>query len=108
MPISYTQAALGSEIEVPTLDKIEKLVIARGTQSGEVFKIRGKGVADPRSGRVGDLLVQTFIATPKKVSAKQEELLRQLAEMEEVEVLPQRKNFLRRLKEYFGPEASSK
>lgn len=108
MPISYTQAALGSEIEVPTLDKIEKLVIARGTQSGEVFKIRGKGVADPRSGRVGDLLVQTFIETPKKVSAKQEELLRQLAEMEEVEVLPQRKNFLRRLKEYFGPEASSK
>lgn len=106
LPVSYTQAALGAEIQVPTLDGPEKLVIARGTQSGEVFKIRGKGVADPRGGRVGDLLVQTFIETPKKVSGEQEELLRKLAELEEVEVLPQRKNFLRRLTEYFGTETS--
>lgn len=104
LPVSYTQAALGSEIEVPTLNGPEKLVIARGTQSGEVFKLRGQGVADPRGGRVGDLLVQTFIETPKNVSGAQEELLRQLAEIEEVDVLPQRKNFLRRIAEYFGSE----
>ncbi len=106
LPITYTQAALGAEIDVPTLDGPHTLVIARGTQSGEVFKIRDKGIVDPRRGGVGDLLVQTFIETPKKVSGEQEELLRKLAEMEEVEVLPQRKNFLRRLKEYFGSESA--
>lgn len=106
LPISYTQAALGSEIEVPTLDGPTKLVIDRGTQSGEVFKMRGKGVTDPRSGRLGDLLVQTFIETPKRVSGEQEELLRKLAEIEEVEVLPQRKNFLQRIKEYFAAESN--
>ncbi|MEZ6092953.1 MAG: molecular chaperone DnaJ [Pirellulaceae bacterium] len=102
MPIAYTQAALGADIEVPTLDGPKPLTIKRGTQSGEVFKLPGCGVPDPKSGRVGDLLVQTFIETPKKISAEQEKVLRELAELEKVEVLPQRKNFLDRFKEYFG------
>jgi molecular chaperone DnaJ len=102
MPISYTQAALGGEIEVPTLEGREKLKVARGTQSGEVFKLAGKGMPNPQSGQRGDLLVQTFIETPKKMSAEQEQLLRQLAELEHVEVLPARKNFLSRITEYFA------
>jgi molecular chaperone DnaJ len=102
MPISYTQAALGGEIEVPTLEGREKLRIARGTQSGEVFKLAGKGVPNPQGGPRGDLLVQTFIETPKKMSSEQEELLRKLAELEHVEVLPARKNFLSRITEYFA------
>ena len=102
MPITYTQAALGAEIEVPTLDGPDKLVIARGTQSGEVFKLSGRGMPNPRGGGKGDLLVQTFIETPKKISAEQEELLRNLAELENADVLPERKNFLRRLTEYFA------
>jgi len=102
LPISYTQAALGAEIEVPTLDGPDKLTIARGTQSGEVFKMRGRGMPNPQGGRTGDLLVQTYIETPKKISPEQEELLRKLAELEKTEVLPERKNFLTRLTEYFA------
>ena len=101
MPISYTQAALGAEIEVPTLDGPDKLKIPRGTQSGEVFKLRGRGMPNPQGGRTGDLLVQTFIETPKKMSAEQEKLLRELAELEHTEVMPERKNFLQRLQDYF-------
>lgn len=101
-PITYTQAALGAELEVPCLNgQPEKLRIPRGTQSGEVFKLAGRGMPDPQGGRAGDLLVQTFIETPKRVSPEQEKLLRQLAELEHVEVMPQRKKFLDRLKDYF-------
>ncbi|MEM7455012.1 MAG: molecular chaperone DnaJ [Planctomycetota bacterium] len=102
MPISYTQAALGAEIEVPTLDGPDRLTINRGTQSGEVYKLRGRGMPHPQGGQTGDLLVQTFIETPKKLSTEQEELLRQLADLEEKEVLPERKNFLDRLRDYFA------
>ena len=102
MPISYTQAALGAEIEVPTLEGPDRLTISRGTQSGEVFKLAGRGMPNPQGGRTGDLLVQTFIETPKKISAEQEEILRKLAELEQTEVLPERKNFLKRLTEYFA------
>ena len=102
MPISYTQAALGAEIEVPTLDGPDKLKIPRGTQSGEVFKLTGRGLPNTQGGLTGDLLVQTFIETPKKISAEQEELLRKLAELEHTEVLPERKNFLQRLTDYFA------
>ncbi len=102
MPISYTQAALGAEIEVPTLDGPDKLTIARGTQSGEVFKMVGRGMPSPQGAKTGDLLVQTYIETPKKISNEQEELLRKLAELEQTDVLPERKNFLKRLTEYFA------
>lgn len=102
LPITYTQAALGAEIEVPTLDGPDKLVIPRGSQSGEVFKLSGRGLPEPQGGRVGDLVVQTFIETPKKLSAEQDKLLRQLAELEKVDVLPQRKNFLDRIRDYFA------
>ncbi len=102
MPISFTQAALGAEIVVPTLNDRETLKIPRGTQSGAVFKISGQGMPHPQGGRTGDLLVQTFIETPKKLSNEQELLLRQLAELEATQVLPERKNFMDRIKEYFA------
>lgn len=100
LPISYTQAALGAEIKVPTLAGTDPLEIKRGTQSGEVFTIRGRGMPDPQGGAKGDLLVQTFIETPRKLTTEQEQLLRQLAELEHVEVSPQRKSFLEKLKDY--------
>ena len=102
MPISYTQATLGAEIVVPTLQDRETLRIPRGTQSGAVFKVAGQGMPHPQGGRTGDLLVQTFIETPKKLSPDQEELLRQLADLEHSQVLPERKNFMERIKEYFA------
>lgn len=102
MPISFTQAALGAEIEVPTLDGPETIKVTRGTQSGEVFKLVGKGMPNPRGGRKGDLLIQTFIETPKKLDPEQEKLLRELAELEKTNVLPEQKNFLQRISDYFA------
>lgn len=102
IPITYPQAVLGAEIDVPTLQGPRPLAIPPGTQSGEVFKIRGQGMPNPQGGRPGDLLVQTFIETPKKLSPQQEQLLRELAELEKTDVAPQRKSFLDKIKEYFA------
>jgi molecular chaperone DnaJ len=101
MPITYSQAALGATLEIPTLKGRRELVIAPGTQSGEVFRVRGCGMPDPRSGRTGDLLVQTYIEVPKKLSKRQEELLRELAEVEQAQVSPHRKSFFEKLRDYF-------
>ncbi|MEC9092792.1 MAG: molecular chaperone DnaJ [Planctomycetota bacterium] len=101
MPIAYTQAALGATIQIPTLAGPEDYQIPAGTQAGEVIRLRGKGITDPHSGRKGDLHVQFNIETPRKVSAKQEGLLRELAELEEIDVTPKRKSFLDSIKDYF-------
>jgi len=81
IPISFTQAALGAEIEVPSLYGTEKLQVPRGTQTGDVLRIRRKGMPSLRTGRVGDLLVHVFVRTPVNLSAEEEALLRRLAEI---------------------------
>jgi molecular chaperone DnaJ len=101
MPITYSQAALGATIEVPTLAGPHNLVVPPGSQSGEVFRIRGRGMPDIRGGSPGDLHVQTYIEVPKKLTPNQERLLRELAEVERTEVSPHRKTFMERLREYF-------
>jgi molecular chaperone DnaJ len=107
LPMTYSQAALGATIDVPTLSGRAELVIGAGTQSGEVFTLRGKGLADPHGGRVGDLLVQTYIETPKKLTRRQEELLRELAELERTNVSPHRKTFMEKIRDYFAPEGTT-
>ncbi|HAN99793.1 MAG TPA: molecular chaperone DnaJ [Planctomycetaceae bacterium] len=102
-PISYPQAALGATIEVPTLEGPHPLELPAGTQSSEVFRLRGKGIADPQTGRRGDLQVEVYIETPKKLSTRQEELLRELAELEHDHVSPHRKSFLEKIRDYFAP-----
>ena len=104
LPISYSQATLGAEIEVPTLDGPQNLTISPGTQNGDVFTLNGEGVVDPRTRRKGDLLVQVFIEVPKKLSAEQEKLLRELAELDHESVLPHRTTFLEKLRSFFDPE----
>ncbi|WP_145087614.1 molecular chaperone DnaJ [Aureliella helgolandensis] len=104
VPLSYSQAVLGTEIGIPTLVGKRSLRIPEGTQSGEVFPLRGYGMPDPRNGVKGDLLVQTFIEIPKKVGKPQEELLRKLAELEEEHVTPQRQSFIDRVFHYFRAE----
>ncbi|MDA7949860.1 MAG: molecular chaperone DnaJ [Pirellulaceae bacterium] len=101
VPISYSQAALGTTIEIATLNGPHKLTIPMGTQSGELFRVQGKGVCDPRGGRKGDLLVHVYIEVPKKPSTDQEKLLRELAELEHNDVTPERKSFLETIKNYF-------
>ena len=104
LPISYSQAALGAEIEVPTLEGPQSLTIEPGTQNGDVFTLRGQGIADPRTRSKGDLLVQVFIEVPKKLSNDQERLLRELAELDHESVLPHRTTFLEKLRNFFDSD----
>ncbi|MGW8256463.1 MAG: molecular chaperone DnaJ [Thermoguttaceae bacterium] len=101
VPITYSQAALGAEIEVPTLSGKENLTIPGGTQSGDIFTLAGLGMPELRSRRPGDLLVQVHIEVPKKLSTQHEDLLRRLAEVENTSVMPKHKNFFEKLKDYF-------
>ncbi len=78
VPISFATAALGGELEVPTLDGRVKLKVPEGTQTGKLFRMRGKGVKPVRDNVVGDLLCRVIVETPVKLSAKQKELLREL------------------------------
>ena len=80
----------------------DELIIPTGTQPGEVFQLRGLGMPDPRGRGVGDLLVQTHIEVPKSLTSRQEELLRELAEVEHNHVSPHRKSFLEKLRDYFS------
>jgi molecular chaperone DnaJ len=104
VPITYSQAVLGATIEVPTLNGRGEVKVPPGSQSGDVFRLRGQGVADPRVSGVGDLLVQVTIEVPKKVTGEEETLLRQLAELEHKNVAPARKSFVDKLKDYFTQE----
>ncbi|MDP8257758.1 MAG: molecular chaperone DnaJ [Candidatus Alcyoniella australis] len=81
-PISYSQAALGAEFEVPTLEGPATLRIPHGTQSGRVFKLKGKGIPHVRGYGRGDQVVQVLIEVPTKLTTRQEELLREFAEIE--------------------------
>jgi molecular chaperone DnaJ len=104
VPITFSQAALGGEIDVPTLDSAIKHAIKRGMQSGEVVRIAGRGMPNIRGGRTGDLLVQVVVETPRNLTKRQEELLRELAELDKSHVSAQRKSFLEKLREFFTAE----
>jgi molecular chaperone DnaJ len=82
MPVSFAEATLGSEIEVPTLDGKELLKIPVGTQSGQTFRLKGKGVPIVHSTNRGDELVIVKLQTPRTLTARQRELLREFAEIE--------------------------
>lgn len=85
VPISFVDAALGAEITVPTLDGEHKITIPEGTQTGTVFKVRGKGVPHLRSRRRGDQNVVVKVAVPTRLSARQKQLLREFAREESEE-----------------------
>jgi molecular chaperone DnaJ len=109
VPITFSQAALGAEIDVPTLDGTDRLTIPKGTQSGDVLKLKGRGMPDINGRGRGDELIEIHVETPRNLSARQEELLRELAELEHLNVSPKRKSFFEKLRDYFtedeeGPE----
>jgi molecular chaperone DnaJ len=87
VPITYTEAVLGTKLEVPTLNGGVKLKVPAGTPSGKTFRVRGKGVT-PERGRTGDLLVTVQVAVPSKVSKEEKKLLEDLAAMETEDVRP--------------------
>ena len=80
VPISFTAAALGGEVEVPTLDGRVKLKIPAETQTGRSFRLKGKGVRSARNGQVGDLVCKVDVETPVSLTEEQKALLRQLEE----------------------------
>lgn len=109
LPITFGQAALGAEIEIPTLKGPETLKIKPGTQPGEVNRLRGLGMPDPRggNGRPGDLLVEIQVEVPRKLSAEQEELLRKLSDLDRKDVMPHSQSFFEKVKTFFsGQEAT--
>lgn len=101
IPISFSQAALGTEIMVPTLEGEHKLKVPEGTQSGTPFRVRGKGVPVLNGHGKGDLFVEVRIQTPGKLTKRQRELLNELGELTPVENKPQRRSLLGRVKDMF-------
>lgn len=101
VPISFTQAALGAMVDVPSLNGTKQLKIPAGTQNGNVFRIKGEGLPDLRTRRQGDELVKVMIEIPKNLTSKQEKLLREFADTEDSKVLPESKGFFDKLKSYF-------
>src|SRR5215470_7858595 len=104
IPISIVQAALGTELQVPGLDGEEKLKIPEGTQSGAVFRIKGKGLPDPRGGGRGDLYYHVQVLTPSKLTREQRKLVEQLGQTLRVENKPAERgtSFFDKVKDIFG------
>lgn len=102
IPINFPQAALGAEIEVPTLEGKIKLKVPAGTQSGNVFRLRGKGIVNLNNGGRGDQLVRVSVETPRKLTARQRELLEEFARLDGADVHPLSKGFFEKVKELFG------
>lgn len=101
VPIAFSQAALGTELDIPLLTGKHRLTIPAGTQPGETFRIRGQGMPDPHGGARGDLIVRAVVQVPKKLTKKYEETLRQLAELEDKHVSAHQKSFFESVKEFF-------
>ncbi len=105
MPISFTTAALGGEIEIPTLDGAASIKIPPETQTGRVFRLRGKGIKGVRSHTHGDLLCHVVVETPVNLTDRQKELLRELEESSkdsDHKHNPRAKSWMDKVKEFFG------
>lgn len=104
MPISFTTAALGGEIEIPTLDGHAKLRIPPETQSGQVFRLRGKGIKQLRGNGHGDLMCRLVVETPVKLTARQKELLQELERINQADDRhnPRAKSWMDKVREFFA------
>ncbi|MFZ2469523.1 MAG: DnaJ C-terminal domain-containing protein, partial [Parvibaculum sedimenti] len=102
VPIAMTTAALGGEIEVPTLNgKRVKLKIPEGSQTGRQFRLKDKGMPVLHSREIGDLYIQTTVETPVHLSKKQKELLREFEKTSSKETNPESSGFFARVKEFW-------
>jgi molecular chaperone DnaJ len=103
VPISFPQAALGTEIEVPTLEGKSQIKIPTGTQSGKVLRLKGKGIVDLHGYGRGDQLIKVVVETPRSLNARQRELLEEFAKLDGKTINhPMSKGFVDKLKEMFG------
>ncbi len=101
IPLNMAQAALGCELDVPTLDEPHKLKIPEGTQSGAQFRLRGKGVPALNGSGRGDIYVHVVVRTPSRLTRDQRKLLEQLRDTLPVDNAPSEKGLLEKVKNYF-------
>jgi molecular chaperone DnaJ len=102
VPITFTQAALGAEVKAPTLDGEETLTIPEGTQTGSIFRLKGKGIVSLQGLGRGDLFVVTTILTPQRLTREQKKLLEQFAAIEEKQNEGSARRFGSKVKDIFG------
>jgi len=102
VPVSFSVAAIGGEVNVPTLDGQAQLKIPAGTQSGTAFKLRGKGVPSINSHNRGDLIVRVAVEVPTRLNAEQRKKLEEFAALMGEENAPMHKSFFEKAKEFFG------
>ena len=102
VPVSFAEAALGAEVEVPTLDGPARVKVPAGTQSGQSFRLKGHGIKDLNGYGRGDQLVRVVVETPRKLSQRQRELLEEFARLSGEEVHPLSKSFLEKVKSMLG------
>lgn len=95
IPISFIQAALGDKVSVPTLNGESELSIPKGTQPGDLFRLRGEGIPSLRTGRPGDQIIQVEIKTPTHLTKKQVALLKEFAKLEKAKLSSKLKNILK-------------
>lgn len=101
VPVGFPEAVLGAELEVPTLAGKVRMKLPPGSQSGRVFRLRGKGISAYAGAGKGDQLVTVMVEIPEKISKKQRKLIEELAQEMGTETLPQRSGFLEKLKSLF-------
>ncbi len=101
IPISFAQAALGDEIDIDTLDGKVKLRIPEGTQSGTVFRLRGKGIVDLHGYGRGDQMVHVKVVTPTKLTDKQKALLKEFANLSNENISEKDKGLFGRVRDAF-------
>jgi len=104
MPVSVSQAALGDEVEVPTIWGKAKVRIAPGTQSESPIVLKSEGMPDIRTGARGDQVIVIHVEIPRKLSQRQRELLQEFAKTEDLKLTPQKKRFLEKVKEYLSED----
>ena len=104
MPVSFATAALGGEIEIPTLDGSARIKVPAETQSGKVFRLRAKGIVGVRSHSAGDLFCHVVVETPVKLTERQKELMREFESISQEDTArhnPRSKSWLEKVKEFF-------
>ncbi|PYK37586.1 MAG: molecular chaperone DnaJ [Verrucomicrobia bacterium] len=101
VPIPFSSAALGGEVDVPTLEGKAHLKVPTGTQSGQIFKLRGKGIVNVNGRERGDLLARLIVEVPTRLNAEQRQKLEEFAALCGEENTPMRKSFFERAKEFF-------
>jgi molecular chaperone DnaJ len=107
VPISFSQAALGGPIEIPTLDGPIVHELEHGRQSYDKVQLSGKGMPNPRTRRRGNLIAVLVLETPTNLTKRQEELLRELAEIDKKNVSPNRKSFFDKLRSLFASDGTA-